>query len=304
MKQNNLKEDRPEKWTVRNLLQWTTDFFQQKGFTSPRLNAEVLLAHVLGMDRLGIYLQYEKEISSESRGDFRGIIRRRLEGEPLQYITGMQEFWSLSFSVSPHTLIPRPESEHLIEVVLKCLVTIPLKENERLRILDIGTGCGNLAITLSKEIPSAWILAIDLSARALKVARMNAKRLLAFPGVNFICADLMEGLHREKARFHIILSNPPYIPTSELEKLDSEVLDHEPLIALDGGEDGLRLQRKIIQNAHEFLCGDAYLILEIGQGQAEPLIREIQGTGCYGNHKVYPDFAGRDRVLVIQKHVP
>ena len=300
VRNSKLSTPAPEKWTIRNLLQWTTVHFEEKGISSPRLNAEVLLAHVLSIGRLALYLQYEREISAECRAGFRHAIQKRLEGNPLQYITGVQEFWSLAFSVNNHTLIPRPESEHVIEAVLALKDTILLKENECLRVLDIGTGCGNLAITLSKEIQPTWILATDLSYDALVMAQTNAKRLLTHAGVFFVRADLLEGLHKNRARFHIILSNPPYIPSGELETLEPEVRDHEPRSALDGGEDGLHFQRRIVQNAYCYLYGGGYLILEIGQGQAGPLITEMKKTGEYHNYVVHPDFAGRDRVLTAQ----
>lgn len=292
----------PARWTVRSVLQWTSGFFHERGIPSSRLNAEVLLAHVLEKDRLGLYLQYDAEVPREALARLRTLVKRRAGREPLQYIAGVQEFWSLSFEVNASTLIPRPETEHLIEIVLRYIVIFcASKGTEHVRILDVGTGCGNIAIALAKELPSAWILATDLSGAALTVARRNALRLVPSRTVRFVRADLFEALHARRGWFHVIVSNPPYVARPELERLEPEVRDHEPRMALDGGPDGLDVLRRIIRGAPGFLCGGGYLIVEIGAGQAAALSAEIEKTGRYSSWEVHPDFSARERVLVARK---
>jgi len=290
------------RWTVRSVLQWTSDFFHERGIPSSRLNAEVLLAHVLEKDRLGLYLQYEAEVPREALARLRTLVKRRAGREPLQYITGVQEFWSLSFEVNTSTLIPRPETEHLIEIALRYIVTSwTSKGSEHARILDVGTGCGTIAIALAKELPSAWILATDLSGAALAVARRNALRLVPSRTVRFVRADLFEALHAQRGWFHMIVSNPPYVARPELERLEPEVRDHEPRMALDGGPDGLDVLRRIVRGAPGVLCGGGHLVVEIGDGQAAALGAEIEKTGRYSSWEIHPDFSARERVLVARK---
>ncbi len=288
-------------WTIRSLLQRTAEFLESKGIPAGRLNAEVLLAHAFETDRLGLYLRYDTEVPQEVLARFRALIQRRIRREPLQYITGVQEFWSLPFRVKNTTLIPRPESEHVIEVALRYVPTITLHEGDRLRVLDLGTGCGNLAVALCKELPSAWIVATDLSGQALAVAMENATRLVGDRKVSFVQADLFEAFHPQCARFHMILANPPYVPTAELARLEPEVRDHEPRIALDGGPNGMDILNRIISHAPDFLCAGGYLIAEIGSEQGPLVVEEVSKTGRYARWEIYRDFAASQRVLVAQR---
>ncbi len=299
--QSRASEQAGEKpWTVRSVLQWTTDFFAQHDLASARLDAEVLLAHVLEQDRLALYLHYEDTVPGSALQTYRGLIRRRVNKEPIAYITGMREFYSISFAVEPSVLIPRPETEHLVEYVLEHVRDNAGSTGQgALRILEIGTGSGNLCIALAKHLPKAQIVSLDVSFSAISVAMKNrrehpdcSERIHLFQG------NLLEGLHPERARFHLIVSNPPYVPTESWDDLSPEVREHEPRVALDGGRRGTETLHGILSNAARFLLPDGALVLEIGEGQAEALAGVAEETGHYRQSRVLEDYAGKPRVFV------
>ena len=287
-------------WTVRSVLQWTTDFFAQHDLESARLDAEVLLAHVLEQDRLALYLHYEDTVPGSALQAYKRLIRRRVNREPIAYITGMREFYSISFAVEPPVLIPRPETEHLVEYVLE-----HVKQNTgstgrgAFSILEIGTGSGNLCIALAKHLPEAEIVSLDISSSAILVAKQNLRgqpdcceRIRLFQG------DLLEGLHPERAKFHLIVSNPPYVPTECWKDLPPEVRDYEPRIALDGGRRGTELLDRILGDAAKYLLPGGTLVVEIGEDQVEALLSKVNDTGHYRQSGVLEDYAGKPRVLV------
>jgi len=287
-------------WTVRSVLQWTADFFAQHDLSSARLDAEILLAHVLERDRLALYLHYEEPVLETALTTYRGLIRRRVNREPISYITGMREFYAISFAVDPSVLIPRPETEHLVEYVVQYAEAHHgLTEHGALKICEIGTGCGNLCIALAKHLPEAEIVSLDISSSAILVAKQNLRgqpdcceRIRLFQG------DLLEGLHPERAKFHLIVSNPPYVPTECWKDLPPEVRDYEPRIALDGGRRGTELLDRILGDAAKYLLPGGTLVLEIGEDQVEALLSKVNDTGHYRQSGVLEDYAGKPRVLV------
>ncbi len=286
---------------MRSVLEWTTGFFAQHGLASARLDAEVLLAHVLDRDRLALYLRYEETVPEGVLRTYRGLIQRRVRHEPIAYITGRREFYSISFAVDPSVLIPRPETEHLVEHVLQRVQHLPGDSTGpgALRILEIGTGSGNLSIALAKQLPQARIVSMDVSLAAISVAVRNraehpdcSERIRLFQG------DLFAALHPERARFHLIVSNPPYVSTESWNGLASEVRDFEPRIALDGGHGGTEILYRIIRDAAGHLLPGGTLIVEIGHDQGEAVLGLAQDTGQYGEARVLDDYAGKPRVLV------
>ncbi len=278
-----------ERWTVLKVLRWTTEFFQKKGVRSPRLDAEVLLAYLLGTDRVGLYLDHDKPLKEEELAAFREMIQRRIAGEPVAYITGEKEFWSLSFKVTPACLIPRPETEVLVEEAIRAAADAP----HPLRILDIGTGCGAVAIALAKELEESEVWATDRSPYALEVAKENVERHGVGDRVRLVEADLFP---KDEGQFSLIVSNPPYIPTEEVLRLDPEVRDYEPLEALDGGPDGLRYLRRIAEGAPLRLRPGGWLLLEVGKGQAEEVQRILVREG-FSPVETVRDYTGVKRVV-------
>ena len=282
-----------ERWTVLKALNWTTEYFRQKGMENPRLEAEVLLAHLLGLDRMGLYLNYDKPLKEEERKAYREMIQRRTAWEPIAYILGYKEFWSLKFKVNPECLIPRPETEHLVEEALRIGGQLP----PPLRVLEIGTGCGAVAIVLAKELKEAQIVATDISPHALSLAQENARCHGVGERIKFVQGDLFPC---GEAPFCLIVSNPPYIPTEEVFQLAPEVRDYEPLTALDGGADGLRFFRKIAQEAPSYLVEGGWVLLEMGKGQASKVADILKEAG-FTQIELIPDYSGIKRVARAQR---
>ena len=274
------------------VIKWTTEHFQKKGIDNPRLEAEVLLAHLLGIDRMGLYLNYETPLTEGERAAYREMIQRRTAGEPIAYIVGYKEFWSMRFAVSPECLIPRPETEHLVEETVR----IGKGLQPPLRALEIGHGCGVTAIALATELEGAQIVATDISPGAHSLAKENAETHGVGERVKFVLGDLYPP---GEEPFGLICSNPPYIPTREILQLAPEVRDYEPLTALDGGEDGLRFFREIAQGAPDFLIEGGWLLLEIGKGQ-DPQVATILQEQGFSHIDLIPDYAGVKRVITAQ----
>lgn len=281
-----------ERWTALKVITWTTEHFQKKGMDNPRLEAEVLLAHLLGTDRMGLYLNYDTPLKEEERAAYREMIQRRTAGEPVAYIVGHKEFWSMQFQVSPESLIPRPETEHLVEEVVR----IGKELVPPLRVLEIGHGCGAVAIALAKELEGAQIVATDISPGARPLAQENIEAHGMGGRIKLILEDIYPS---GEGPFDLICSNPPYIPTAEILHLAPEVRDYEPLTALDGGEDGLRLLREITQGAPDFLTDGGWLLFEIGKGQ-DPQVEALLQERGFTHIDLIPDYAGVKRVIRAQ----
>jgi release factor glutamine methyltransferase len=283
----------PRSWSVLELLRWTTSHFSARGIESARLDAECLLAHALGTDRLRLYLDFDKPVQAEERSRFREFVRRRAnERVPVAQITGTREFWSLPISVSPEVLVPRPETETLVEVALGCF---PDSEAE-LRVLDVGTGSGAIALALARERPKARITATDVSAQALALAAANAERLGVADRIRFLGGSLFAPVAGE--RFDLVLSNPPYLAEAEASMLAPE-LAHEPRAALFAGPDGLAVLRPLAQGARAVLEPGGILVLEIAPGQADAVRSMCEAAGLRDARSVR-DLAGRPRGVVAR----
>ncbi|MHC1729473.1 MAG: peptide chain release factor N(5)-glutamine methyltransferase [Syntrophobacteraceae bacterium] len=281
-----------EKWTILKVLQWTMEYFSSKGIDQPRSEAEVLLAHVLGLERIQLYLNYDKPLSAEELARFRVIIRRRAAFEPTQYITGKQEFWSLEFEVTPAVLIPRPETEIIVEKALEII------GDEPSLVLDLGTGSGAIAVALAHERPGIRVVAADKSCSALAVAKRNAARNQVADRVFFVATDLFEAFALRPA-FDLIVSNPPYISDAEFLDLAPEIANYEPESALrGGGTRGLAVIRKILQQFPDFSASDGSILVEIGLGQAEILDKELSAGSR--EFDFITDYSGIKRVLHVR----
>ncbi len=277
-------------WTLLSLLNWTTDYFTKNKISTPRLDAEVLLAHTLKLERLQLYLQFERSMTEEERTDFKALIQRRIKGEPVSYIRGMKEFWSLPFKVGPGVLVPRPETELLVEVA---------ESLHPANILDIGTGSGNLAVAMAKKWPQAHITALDISGEALKYAQENAVINAVSSQIEFIQKDFLTLPPPRSPLYDLIVSNPPYISTPVWETLPAGIRDFEPQVALDGGPDGLAFYRKIGQTATPLLKEEGTVIVEMGEDQAEAVKKIFEKNG-FKDIEVVNDYAGLPRVIVAK----
>jgi release factor glutamine methyltransferase len=283
-------------WTLGALLDWTAKHLAQKGVESARLDAEVLLAHVVGCKRIDLYgLRFGELASAEIRQQYRDLIRRRLEGCPVAYLVGKKEFFGLEFKVSPAVLIPRPDTEH---VVMECVGAAKALPSPR--IIDIGTGSGNIAIALAKQLPSAQVTAIDRSQGALEIARDNAARLGVGERIRFLDGDLFASLPPDQ-RFDFVVSNPPYIAHEDLDKLPIGVRQYEPLAALDGGPGGFAVFDRLIEQARGRLVSGGWLIVEIGAPQEEAARARLAKCPEYELGATVRDYSGHPRVLRAQR---
>jgi release factor glutamine methyltransferase len=280
-----------ETWTVRRLLEWTEDFLRKKGVEGPRLEAQIMLAHALGCQKIDLYVRHEEEPAEDKRSAFREMIRKRADGMPVAYLVGYREFYSLPFAVSPAVLIPRPETETLVMQALGAMRTM-----ESPRVLDIGTGSGCIAITLTKQHKTARLTAVDVSAAALELASANAKRHGISDRVTFLEGDLFGPVNGHG--YDVIVSNPPYIADAEFAALDRGVREFEPRSALAGGPDGLAFYRRIAAEATGHLAPGGTVLVEIGVTQG-PAVRELFESHI-GPSNVMPDAAGRPRVVAAK----
>jgi release factor glutamine methyltransferase len=284
-----------------NLLQWATSTLKEHRIENPRLNAELLLAHSLNLNREELYARLNRELNEREKGGLERLVQRRISGEPLQYILGHQEFWSIQFKVDHRVLIPRPETELLVEQSLSVLSERTFGRNPC--VLEIGTGSGAIAVALAKEVKNIFLVATDISRDALILAKENAESAGVQDQIRFVCGDLLGPFRSSKDRgaFDLILSNPPYIVRSEIGSLAKEVRDYEPAIALDGGEDGFDFYRRLISQALSYLRKGGWLLLEVGQGQAERVARQIRRSGTFLKPQILPDLAGIERVVKAQR---
>ena len=282
-------------WTILRLLEWTRRFFETKGIDTARLDAELLLAHALGCRRIDLYARYDDVPAGEPLDRFRQMVRERGRRVPAKYLTGETEFCSLNLAVNPSVLIPRPETEFLVERALQVL-----PEGHELLAADLGTGSGAIAVAVAVGRPRVRVVATDASPEALAVARANAERHEVADRIEFRQGHWLEALEAGVV-LDAILSNPPYVATSDLERAMPEVRDHEPRAALDGGADGLDALGLLVAGAPERLKPGGWLIVEVGAGQAGAVTDLARGTEIYGAIGVVPDFAGIDRVVSMQK---
>jgi release factor glutamine methyltransferase len=292
---------------------------------SHTLATELLLMHALGRDRAWIYSHPEESLDAATAEKFLALIARRAAGEPVQYLTGKQEFWGLEFEVTPAVLIPRPETEHVMEVALARLGERGIKihmdtgaPRETLRVADVGTGSGCLAVALAWELPHAEVFATDISGPALEVARRNAARHKVADRIHFLKADLLSGLGdsglstegaqhaappstQGKPQFDLIVSNPPYIARDETDQLQREVRDHEPHAALFGGPTGVEMYQRLIDQARDLLRDRGILVLELGHDSAELVRAMFEAQSAWTNVAIAMDLAGIPRVLAAER---
>ncbi len=288
-----------EEVTVREALLIGTELLSRRAIDSARIDAEVLLGMVLGQGREALWRDLEAPLKTAERIEFQRALERRARREPVAYITGHKEFWSLDFLVTPDVLVPRPETEVLVEAALDLLTKLdrPLPH----RMLDLGAGSGAIAVSLAKELREAEIWATDLSSAALKVAETNALRHGVREKIHFLRGDLFEPCAEGGQAFHLIVSNPPYVRRGDIENLPAEVRDWEPRLALDGGRDGLDFCRRIIPEGGRYLADGGWMVLEIGADMREMISRLFVSAGRYSEGSVYRDYAGRDRVFAARK---
>ena len=290
----------PKIWQIKDLLKVSTDYLKSKGIENPRLNAEVLLAHQLNLERIRLYLNFDQPLTEKEISGYRSLIKRRISLEPLQYITGIQEFWSLDFVVDRHVLIPRPETEIAVEQAVTLAKTIEQGENQSLQILDLGTGCGAISIALAKEMPGALIWASDISEKALNLARSNALKHDVSDRLRFRQGDLWEPFLNDGRLFDIVVSNPPYVTSGEYNDLSPEIRDNEPRLALDGGEDGMYYLEKIIKEAHDFMNPGGWIILEMAPDQTQDALTIMDQTGDYEKMARIKDYSRSYRVVIAR----
>ena len=277
-------------WTVRRVLGWTTQHFEKLGLDSPRLTAELLLAHVLHVSRVRLYTDLDRPLEAAELGAVRSLIVRRASGEPTSYLTGTREFYGRTFAVDPRVLVPRPETELLVEAVLQLV-----PRDAEVRVLDLCTGSGCVGITLALERPRARVLATDASPGAVEVARANAGALGAAERFDARLGDLLAPVEGE-APFDVVVANPPYVPRGEIPTLPPEVR-REPPLALDGGPDGLEVVRRIATAAPGRLVPGGLLALEIGDGQG-PAVHSLLEAAGYGSVRIERDLARHDRLAL------
>jgi release factor glutamine methyltransferase len=291
-----------QKWIIKDLLAVTSDYLKKKDIDNPRLCAEILLAYQLKTTRIKLYLNFDQPLNEKDINEYRGLVQRRLKREPVQYITGVQEFWSLEFTVGPQVLIPRPESEILVEQVVSILSK---KQSDvaanTASVLDVGTGSGAIAISIAHELPGVEIWASDVSAEALKIAGLNALKHGLAERIHFIEGDLFEPLKDTPRVFDVIVSNPPYVGTEEYDELPPEVGQYEPRSALDGGEGGLFFINKIIMEAKDYLNPDGWLLMEMAPFQTAKAMDLVEKSGFYRDKKVIKDYSKKERVVIAQR---
>jgi len=286
--------NRLEPTTLLDYLNRATEYFRERKIDSPRLNAERLLCGVLGCRRIDLYLQFDRPLSSEEVGRYREMIRRRGRGEPLQHILGTTEFHGREFIVTPDALIPRPETETLVEKVL-----LRMERMEKPLVADIGTGSGCIAVTIAAERPDARVIATDISEKALALGRKNAEGLGVADRVEFLAGDLIAPLGER--RVNLIVSNLPYVSCGDRDTLSPEVRDWEPEVALFAGDDGLSLISRFVATAPNAVLPDGFVAMEIGLGQAERVVALWHTFAPDWAITVEKDLAGVERIVIATR---
>jgi len=279
-------------WSITKILNWTTQYFKDHGIEWPHLEAEILLAHALNVKRIQLYIQHVKVLNNEELAYCKGLIGRRIKHEPIAYITGYQPFMGIDFIVTPDVLIPRPETEKLVEIAID--ISRFTFHDSPFTIVDVGTGSGAIAVSLAKFIPQAMIIGIDLSSAALEVAKQNAQKHNVTDRCQFMQGNLLDPL-KAMEKVDLIISNPPYIPTKDIPTLMADVKDYEPHSALAGGDDGLDYIRQLLEQAPKLLTANGLLLLEFGFGQAETI--NDYAKDKFSEIKIIKDNAGIDRIF-------
>ena len=292
-------QSKPPEWTILKILEWTTSYFKSHRIDSPRSTAEILLAYTLNIERIDLYLQFDKPLDKAELSLFKSLIKRRRNREPVAYITGHKEFWSIDLSITKDSLIPRPETECLVETALSLLQE---DLSGAARVLELGTGSGAIIIALASEEPKNIFFASDNSINAVMLAGENALRHGFGAAIHFFSGDWFGPLKNDLLKFDIIISNPPYIKSAVIPSLEPEIWKYEPLNALDGGKDGLAVLRLILTSAHNYLKEEGSLLLEIGHDQKDDLKAIIEECGAYDNIVFIKDYSGFYRIASMKKN--
>jgi release factor glutamine methyltransferase len=284
--------------TISGAFNWGSRLLKERGIESPRVDAELLLGKALKMDRVQLYLSFYRALTQQQFAYYQSLLHKRIRGEPIQYILGRREFWSLDLKVIPKVFIPRPETELVVEEALKIFREA---RSPTLRFMEVGTGSGAIAIALAKEMEGCFIAAEDVSWEAIVLAQENAEIHGVAGNIRFLVGDLFSPLKEVKFPFDLIISNPPYIPSSKIATLPREIAEFEPRIALDGGPDGLQFIRKIVTGSGSFLKDGGWLMLELGEKQGDAIAEMIREVGFFESPSITKDHAGVDRVIRARK---
>lgn len=291
----------PTPWTIGRLLQWTAGHLAEHGSDSGRLDAEVLLAHVLGCQRIMLYTRFEEEANDATKATYRTLVKERAAGKPVAYLVGKREFYSLPFQVTLDVLIPRPETEFLVVGLLDAAKQQPpVADKSGLQIADVGTGSGILAICAALKIPTARVTAIDVSPGALKIARANAEQHKVAERIEFVESDLFAKVSAAK-KFDFVVSNPPYITTAEMAELDRDVRDFEPLGALEAGPKGTEVIERLVPQAAERLVPGGRLFIEISPQIHDAVQQIIAKDGRFDPQPTMDDHSRQPRIVVAKR---
>ena len=287
-------------WMIKNALRWGVDYLNDSRVDCPKLDAEVLLMHSLNIDRTKLYLLSDKILNAREREIYKGCVERRYKREPVAYISGHKEFMSLDFKLTKAVLVPRPETEILVEETLREYAKKKDKSNS-IRILELGTGSGIIAVSLAKAIKQITLVATDISLEIIKVAVENAQLHKVNDKIIFFLGRYLQGIKQKGNQFDFIVSNPPYLSKSDWERAEPEIREHEPPDSLLGGEGGMDFYRTIIPDTSNLLSKDGCLILEVGIGQAEIICDMIKKTASYSRVEIIKDLSGIKRVVKALK---
>jgi release factor glutamine methyltransferase len=288
-----------QKWTIQKLLNWITEYLTKKRIDSPRLSAEILLSGVLSMQRIDLYTQFDKQVSQEHLHRLHDLVKRAAQNEPVAYLLGKTEFYSLQFNITPDCMVPRPETELLTERAIEFLRTRPEKQ----LICDLCTGSGCIAIAIAVNCPDARLIATDICDAALSVAAKNLEKYHLKERIKLLCGDLFDPLipQLDVSKFDLIVCNPPYVSAAEFESLETNVKAYGPRIALYAGEDGLDVYRRIVEKIDQFLRPDAALMLEIGYAQGQAVRELLEQTESFNKISIEKDFHNNDRIVTATK---
>ncbi len=286
-------------WTIQKLLNWVAEYLKSKGVDSSRLSAELLLSHVLGLKRIELYTQFEKIVTEEQLANLHDLVERAGRHEPIAYLAGKTEFYSLELEITADCMIPRPETELLVERAIEFLRARGGKQF----VCDLCTGSGCIAVAIARNYPDCRIIATDICDAALSVAVRNIEKHQLKERIKLLCGDLFDPIvpHLDVERFDLIVCNPPYVSSAEFEKLDKNVKDYEPKLALFAGDDGLDVYRRIIERAGAFLKSDAAVMLEIGYNQREAVKQLLEQAGCFSGIAIEKDHSDNDRIAIAKK---
>lgn len=288
-------------WTILRLLNWAASYFKSHDIDNPRSTAEILLSHALQVQRIDLYLQHDRPLNRDELSAFKQLAQRRRKREPVAYIVGNKEFWSLPLAVTRDVLIPRPDTECLVETALGILDQE--RHGSSLRVLDLGTGSGAVILAIASQCRGPVYFASDISEKATLLARANAVEN-GLDHVHFFTGDWLAPLRMPARPFDLIVSNPPYIPSADIPKLQAEIYRYEPRLALDAGADGLACMRYLVQNVWPYLKPGGQLIMEIGYNQKDAVMELAGMDGHYEAISVRKDYGGNDRVICMRRCEP